>query len=153
VAADKRYSLGGTGNNHINAGGKMEPHWAQILAWLAATATFLVTAFRIVAELRETREQRASELRWKQEEVGKSLNDEMQTDERAWPAMQMLDSVEREFAVSESLAIRVNQADIGIALDPATQSNPKVDFIYRLTRVLNYLLRHPAWSETTGGGV
>ena len=181
----------------------MEPHPAQVLAWLAAAATFLITALRILAELRQSREQRAMELRWKQAEAGKSLNDEMQTDERAWPAMQMLDSAEREFNVSESRTIRVSHGDISVALNPATPSDPKINFIrdcfdtlfyffamfdhyirsglireddvaypleyyvpllaqhraavecylahYKLKRVLDYLLRHPAWSPPTGG--
>lgn len=107
----------------------MEYHPAQVAAWLAAAATFFVTALKILKELRDGRKQRELELRWKQAEAGKSLNDEMQTDERAWPAMQMLDSDRREFVLSGDQKVVINQADIAAALDPETASSPKTDFI------------------------
>ncbi|MBI4516624.1 MAG: hypothetical protein HY699_12505 [Deltaproteobacteria bacterium] len=107
----------------------MSDHPAQVAAWLAATATFLVTALKVLAELRQSREQRQAELRWKQAEAGKALNDEMQTDERAWPAMQMLDSDQRTFNVGEDVRLTVTQADIRAALDPGTESTAVVEFI------------------------
>lgn len=92
--------------------------WLQAASWLAAAIGLVVTIVKFWSELREGRLQRQRELRWKQAEVGKSLNDEMQTDERAWAAMQMLDSRRRQFKLPEGRWVTIEHADIARAFDP-----------------------------------
>ena len=59
----------------------------QAAAWIAAAGGLIVTILKFLSELREGRRQRERDLRWRQAEAGKSLNDEMQEDQRAWAAM------------------------------------------------------------------
>lgn len=94
--------------------------WLQAVAWIAAAGGLILAVLKYLVELREGRVQRQRELRWRQAEAGKSLNDEMQTDERAWPALQMLDldSESREFKLSDEEKVKISPADIATALDP-----------------------------------
>src|SRR5262245_18644605 len=55
----------------------------QNMAWLAAGAGAIIATIKLWSELRQGREQSARDLRWKQAEAGKSLNDEMLTDPQA----------------------------------------------------------------------
>jgi hypothetical protein len=95
--------------------------WLQAAAWVATAVGLVIAAAKFWLEVRAGRLQRARELRWRQAEAGKSLNDEMQTDDRAWPAMQMLDSEGREFTLPNNDKVTITQADIAIALDPANK--------------------------------
>ncbi len=52
----------------------------QAIAWLAAAAGAIVAAFKFWSELHLGRDQLARELRWKQAEAGKALDDEMLDD-------------------------------------------------------------------------
>ncbi len=105
--------------------------WLQALSWTAAAVGVIVATVKFWSELRLGRQQRDRDLRWRQAEAGKDLNDEMQTDPRAWPALQMLDSEIREFALSETERITVKRDDIRRALDPKTFVNAKTDEFVR----------------------
>src|SRR5262245_21244180 len=90
----------------------------QNLAWLATGAGAILAAIKLWSELRLGREQRARDLRWKQAEAGKSLNDEMLTDPQAWPALQMLDYDGLEFELPSKARVHITHADLRFALDP-----------------------------------
>jgi hypothetical protein len=64
--------------------------------------------------------QRKDDLRWRQAQAGKSLNDEMQTDPKAWPAMQMLDSSERRYILPSVERVSISKQDVRAALDVNT---------------------------------
>lgn len=98
--------------------------WLQATAWLAAAVGAIVTAVKFWTELRASREQRERDLAWRQAEAGKSLNDEMQTDEKAWPALQMLDSDERVYAISDRKELTIRTSDIPKALMERDIENP-----------------------------
>lgn len=91
-------------------------NWLQAIAWLAAGIGAAVAIIKLWTESRASREQRERDLRWRQAEAGKSLNDEMQTDNQAWPALQMLDSPERVFTVETGERLTISHADIARAL-------------------------------------
>jgi hypothetical protein len=97
--------------------------WLQAAAWAATAVGLVVAATKLWSELRTGRLQRDRDLRWKQAEAGKSLNDEMQTDSRAWPAMQMLDSEARAFTLPSNRIVTITRADICTALDPSKNAN------------------------------
>jgi hypothetical protein len=90
----------------------------QIVLWVVTISTLIVAALKGRAELRENRAQRDRDLRWRQAQAGKELNDEMQMDSRAWPAMQMLDSTSRAYTLSDGVTFTIDENDIRRALDP-----------------------------------
>ena len=104
--------------------------WLQAAGWLAGAAGLILAAVKFWSELRAARAQRERELRWRQAEAGKSLNDEMQTDDRAWPAMQMLDSPSRTYELREGHWVTITRDDVvaAFALHAQTDSE-KVVFI------------------------
>lgn len=59
----------------------------QELAWIATAVGAGIATAKYWSESRLSREQRESELRWKQAEAGKSLNDEKLVDKEAWAAL------------------------------------------------------------------
>jgi hypothetical protein len=98
--------------------------WLQALAWVATAVGIVVTGVKFGIELRLTREQRERDLRWKQAEAGKALNDEMLEDPRAWLALQMLDYPGRTFKLLPSeKTVVVTHDDVRRALDPVTQTS------------------------------
>jgi hypothetical protein len=100
--------------------------WLQAGACYAAIGLF-VTVIKFWSEFRESRLQRERDLRWRKAQAGKSLNDEMQEDEYAWAAMQMLDSEHREFKLPSGETATITKAAIATALDPAICSNDEKD--------------------------
>jgi len=105
--------------------------WLQAGAWLAAAIGLFVTVIKFWSEFREGRLQRERDLRWRKAQAGKSLNDEMQEDEYAWAAMQMLDSEHREFKLPSGETATITQTAIATALDPAICSNDEKDIYIR----------------------
>lgn len=103
----------------------------QAAAWVAAALGALVAAAKFWSELRLGREQRARELRWKQAEAGKNLNDEMLTDPEAWPALQMLDHERKEFPLASGETVRITDEDLRRALDPSLQTEDEKDMYIR----------------------
>jgi hypothetical protein len=98
--------------------------WLQAVAWVATAAGIIIAAVKLWTELRMTREQRERDLRWKQAEAGKSLNDEMLEDPRAWLALQMLDYPGRTFELLPSKkSATVTYNDLRLALDPSTETS------------------------------
>jgi hypothetical protein len=95
--------------------------WLQDGAWFAAFAGLIVAIVKLWIELKAGRIQREGELRWRQAEAGKGLNDEMQTDERAWPAMQMLDSNSRSYEIREGEWVTITSEDVARALMQRTE--------------------------------
>jgi hypothetical protein len=75
-------------------------NWAETLSWLAATVGGLVAVFKALYEVQQSRLQRAHELRWRQAQAGKQLNDEMLSDQPAKSALEMLDWDGREFEIA-----------------------------------------------------
>jgi hypothetical protein len=115
--------------------------WLQALAWLATAVGAIVAAFKFRSELRLGRLQRERDLRWRQAEVGKSLNDEMQTDTRAWPALQMLDSERRDYLIADGHTTSVSREDVRRALDPTRYvQSEKDDFIRDCFDTLFYFM-------------
>src|SRR5262245_12581636 len=94
--------------------------WVQLLSWIVAVPTLLITVFRFRADLRLGRQQRALDLRWKQAEAGKKLNDEMLDDEQADAAMQMLDYAGRTFELPSGASEPISHADVRDVLNPKT---------------------------------
>jgi hypothetical protein len=92
--------------------------WLQAMAWVAAAVAAVVAAFKFRSELRLGREQRDRELRWKQAEAGKSLNDEMLADALAVPALRMLDYDGRSFTLPSGRPVVITHDDLRIALNP-----------------------------------
>ena len=105
--------------------------WLQAGAWIATAVGLIVTVVKFWSEIRQGRLLRERELRWRQAEAGKSLNDEMQTDERAWAAMQMLDSERREFELPNEEKVIITQDDLARALDPANDNNDEKSMYIR----------------------
>jgi hypothetical protein len=71
--------------------------WVQVIAWLAAGIGAAVALIKYATDSKAARVQRDRDLRWKQADAGKQLNDEMLTDVEACAAMDMLDYSGREF--------------------------------------------------------
>ena len=91
--------------------------WLQAIAWIAATIGVVVALIKFRSELKLGRLQREQELRWRQAEVGKALNDEMQTDDLAWAAMQILDAdTARNFTAPDKMRYSISFTDIEPAL-------------------------------------
>ena len=84
----------------------------QAIAWIAPAVGVIVTAASSVSELKMAREQRTKALRWRQAETGKALNDEMQTDQNACSALQMLDSDRREYSPREGQTLTITREDV-----------------------------------------
>jgi hypothetical protein len=94
--------------------------WLQAVSWMAVAVGVVVTVIRFWSELRLGREQRERELRWKQAEAGKELNDEMLDDPLAWPALLMLDYGGREFELPSKRRASITHQDVRQALNPQT---------------------------------
>jgi len=105
--------------------------WLQATAWLAAAAGAIVAAFKFWSELHLGREQRARELRWKQAEAGKALNDEMLVDSLASTALQMLDYSGTKFELPSKDSVVVDRSDIRFALDPRNDTRGEKDLYIR----------------------
>jgi hypothetical protein len=107
--------------------------WLQALAWLAAAFGAIVAAIKLWSEVRLSREQRERELRWKQAEAGKTLNDEMLDDPFAWSAMQMLDYPGTKFELpsDKDAVVVVDHSDLSFALDPRNQARDAKDLYIR----------------------
>jgi len=91
--------------------------WLQAGAWLATAIGVIITIVKFWSEVKAGRLQREQDLRWRQAQAGKALNDEMQTDEFAWAALQMLDSDRRTFKTPAGIEVAVVHDDIAPALD------------------------------------
>jgi hypothetical protein len=89
----------------------------QAAAWVAAAVGLALTAFKFLAESRQAREQRRNELRWRQAQAGKDLNDEMQDNPLAWTAMRILDSDGRAFDLPGGKRVRIRDKHIVRAFD------------------------------------
>jgi hypothetical protein len=96
--------------------------WIQAISWAAAGAGVIVAFLKYWSEVRAGREQRAADLRWRQAEAGKSLNDEMLTDPKAWAAMQMLDYSGRTFDLPSGEQVPITHNDVADALGPKTEN-------------------------------
>ena len=107
-------------------------NWLQAVAWFAAALAAMVGLVKFWTELRASRQQRDRDLRWRQAEVGKKLNDEMQTDEHAWPAMQMLDNPGRMFTLPSGVRVAIGHEDVRRALlcQPAGDAVDDEKFAY-----------------------
>ena len=105
--------------------------WLQAGAWIATAVGLVVTVVKFWSEFREGRLQRQRDLRWRQAEAGKNLNDEMQTDHRAWAALQMLDSARRKFKLPNEETMTITQGDISKALDSANVSTDEKSIYIR----------------------
>jgi hypothetical protein len=103
----------------------------QAAAWIATFGGVVVALVKFLAEIRDTRQQRERDLRWRQAQAGKALNDEMQTDAKAWAALQMLDSPSREYSPKEGKILTVATDDISAALDPAAHVPGETDEFIR----------------------
>jgi hypothetical protein len=94
----------------------------QAAAWIGTAVGAIVAAFKLWSELRLGRKQREQELRWKQAEAGKSLNDEMLEDPLAKAAMQMLDYAGTSFELPSGKQETIAISDLRVALDPKNKA-------------------------------
>jgi hypothetical protein len=91
--------------------------WLQAVAFLSTAIGVVVALVKFKTELAQTREQRARDLRWKQAESAKTLNDEMLDDPEVMPILEMLDNDGGEFELPRSKRReRVTHDDIRKAL-------------------------------------
>ena len=104
--------------------------WIQTVSW-GGTAIAVVIAFaKYLSELRQNRKQRASDLRWRQADAGKKINDEMLADPEATAARCMIDYNGREFEVAPGRKEVVTEVDYLAALDPSKlDTNAKVIYV------------------------
>jgi hypothetical protein len=93
--------------------------WLQASAWVATAIAAGVTALKFWSELRLGREQRERDLRWKQAEAAKTLNDEMLDDAESKLALEMLDYTGRSFQFPSGRSSVVTHEDLRQAFDPA----------------------------------
>jgi hypothetical protein len=106
-------------------------NWFQVIAWVAGAVAVIVAVLKFWSEFSLAREQRARELRWKQAEAGKSLNDEMLTDLEAASALRMLDFDGREIEVPGVGRTAVTHLNIRRALDPESEAHDRTELHIR----------------------
>ena len=100
--------------------------WLQAISWVAGAVAVVATVLKFWSEFKLTREQRKRELRWRQAEAGKSLNDAMMTDREASGALRMLDFDGRDLEIPSLGMVEVRHSDIRRSLDPSHDpSGPK----------------------------
>jgi hypothetical protein len=85
---------------------------------MAAAIGVIVTVIKFWSKLRLAREQRDRELRWRQAQAGKELNDDMPDDPLTWPALQMLDYSGREFELPSKKRTMITHGDVRHSLNP-----------------------------------
>jgi hypothetical protein len=90
--------------------------WVQVLSWGVAIIGGLIAAFKAIAEMRENREQRVRELRWKQATAAKEFFDEILADSRVNDALQMLDWSGRDYKIDEDTVATITSEDVWYAL-------------------------------------
>jgi hypothetical protein len=113
----------------------------QAVSWLAAGVGVLIAALKYRTDSRVSREQQSRELRWKQAQAGKSLNDEMQGDPWAWPALEMLDYPGEEFEIAPGQRTRITHDDLLVALDPTFDAtDPKHIYMRKCFDTLFYFM-------------
>jgi hypothetical protein len=104
--------------------------WIEAFSWLAAISGGLVAVFKGSYELRQNRLQRAQELRWRQAQAGKQLNDEMLADRAAKNAMDMLDWDGNSYQTGTGQIVPVSKEDWVRALRVThTEFNDKEKFV------------------------
>jgi hypothetical protein len=104
--------------------------WIPVLSWLAGALGVFVAAAKFRSEVQSNREQRERDLRWRQADAGKKLNDEMLDDREAYAALQMIDSGSRQFELPSKHTVVVTTEDWLQALDPkAIREDEKSVFI------------------------
>jgi hypothetical protein len=112
----------------------MDPNvkeWLQALAWAGTAGGLIVAAWKLRSDAHATREQRDRDLRWRQAEAGKKLNDEMMTDVRSWAAMQMLDYSGRTFKLPSNTHCTITHSDLATALNASTTILKEKDIYIR----------------------
>lgn len=92
--------------------------WLQAGAWIATALGVVVAVWKLRSDARATREQRNRDLRWRQAEAAKKLNDEMMTDVESWAAMQMLDYSGRTFKLPSNTSAVITHDDVASTLNP-----------------------------------
>src|SRR5215831_7775009 len=93
--------------------------WLQAIAPVATVVAVGVAALKFWSELRLGREQRERDLRWKQAEAAKTLNDKMLDNAESQLALDMLDYAGRSFLFPSGRGWVVTHEDLRQALDPA----------------------------------
>lgn len=111
--------------------------WLQGLAWfatacgvvvaagsfIAAAGSVIVAIWKLLSDAHASREQRERDLRWRQAEAGKKLNDAMMADAESWAAMRMLDFSGRKFqlpSTASSTTVTVTHSDLSTVLNSST---------------------------------
>lgn len=105
--------------------------WIQVIAWLATGVGAAVALIKFAADNKAGRLQRERDLRWKQAEAGKKLNDEMLTDSEACAAMSMLDYSGRTFTLPSGAKTTITTAMVADALDPETPVESETQIFIR----------------------
>jgi hypothetical protein len=102
----------------------------QAGAWLASVLLAILTVVKFWSETKLSREQRERDLRWRQAQAAKELNDEMLTDPEAWAALQMIDSEgARSFKLPSEKFAQIGQGDIVAALANTNDVDEKPAYI------------------------
>jgi hypothetical protein len=90
--------------------------WVQVISWAVAIIGGLIAAFRAISEMRENREQRVRELRWKQSTAAKEFFDELLANPSVSDALQMLDWSGREYKIDNDTTTTITSDDVWYAL-------------------------------------
>lgn len=88
----------------------------QIFAWMAAIGTGIITAVKVIREMKEARRQRAEEMRWRKAELAKSILDKFESDNHIRDAMTMLDWSGREYETAKDIRKTIMWEDLAPAL-------------------------------------
>ena len=118
----------------------MDPNmkdWLQAVAWGATAGGVIVAIWKLRSDVRASRLQRDRDLRWRQAEAGKKLNDEMMADTQSWSAMQMLDFSGRTFLLpsqtdpNKTVSFAITHDDLTTVLNSSANITAQKDVFIR----------------------
>jgi hypothetical protein len=127
--------------------------WIQPLTFLGGFIVGAFGLFKAVSEMRESREQRAEELRWKRANAAKELLDDIHNHDLAKIAVHMMDWFERqaEYVLPSGKRETITYAEVLVALaknheEPVQPQEVYIRdcfdwFFYRLDRIEHYIRR------------
>jgi hypothetical protein len=114
-------------------------NWVQLSSWGVAILAAPLALFKYLTELRQSREQRERDHRWKQAEAGKELNDEMMDDPEASAALDMIDGTRKRFEITPGQTQPITENEyLGILAAGDSESSDKAEYVLRCFDALFY---------------
>jgi hypothetical protein len=111
----------------------MSKEWIQVASWVVLSVGGLVAAFKAIYEVKQNREQRFKELRWRRANVAKGILDELFSHPQAQYATLILDWSERqrEYEIKKGNSQFISYREVVAALGQAQNAdlNDKEVFI------------------------